>query len=104
MRELKVCEMACCRRHPATRSRDGRPPAEELEAVPVRNGDVVTLEVAPAFFFFERRQEHFSLTKRFRDVQLPRTKRATLALARTAPWCCWPADTPALTSPKSEFH
>jgi di/tricarboxylate transporter len=64
-------------------ARDGRPPADALEAETLRPGDVVALEVGPAFFFSERLDAHFSLTKRFRDVQLPRTERATLALAIT---------------------
>jgi di/tricarboxylate transporter len=64
-------------------SREGQPtgplPNEEL-----RPGDVVALEVAPAFFYSERRQEQFSLTKRLPGVALARTQRATLALAITA--------------------
>ena len=64
-------------------SRDGRPTAGALEQEALRPGDVVALEVAPAFFFAERRQEQFSLTKRLRGVALPRTERATLALAIT---------------------
>ncbi|MBV9355773.1 MAG: SLC13 family permease [Chloroflexi bacterium] len=64
-------------------SRDGCPPTGALADVTMRPGDVATLEVTPAFFFSERREEHFSLTKRFREVQLPRTERATLALLIT---------------------
>ena len=65
-------------------SRDGRPTLNTLEEEALRAGDVVALEVAPAFFFAERRQDQFSLTKRLRGVALPRTERATLALAITA--------------------
>ena len=44
---------------------------------------MVALEVTPAFFYAERRQEQFSLTKRLQGTGLPRTERATLALAIT---------------------
>jgi Trk K+ transport system NAD-binding subunit len=63
-------------------SRDGAP-TSALDEVEIRPGDVVALEVSPAFFFAERRQEQFSLTKRLPGVTLARTKRATLALAIT---------------------
>ena len=63
-------------------SRDSAPTGA-LDEVEIRPGDVVALEVAPAFFFAERRQEQFSLTKRLPGVALARTKRATLALAIT---------------------
>jgi hypothetical protein len=64
-------------------ARDGRAPAAALAEAALRPGDVVALEVAPAFFFSERLDAHFSLTKRFRDVELPRTERATVALVIT---------------------
>jgi di/tricarboxylate transporter len=63
-------------------SRDGSPTGA-LDDVEIRPGDVVALEVSPAFFFAERRQEQFSLSKRLPGVALARTKRATLALAIT---------------------
>jgi di/tricarboxylate transporter len=64
-------------------SRDGRPPAGPLRNFVIQHGDVVALEVVPAFFYAERQQEHFSLTRRLRNAQVPRTERATLALAIT---------------------
>jgi di/tricarboxylate transporter len=63
-------------------SRDGAATGA-LDELEIRPGDVVALEVTPAFFFAERRQEQFSLTKRLPGVALARTKRATLALAIT---------------------
>ncbi|MBV9175351.1 MAG: SLC13 family permease, partial [Chloroflexi bacterium] len=64
-------------------SRDGRPTGA-LDNETLRPGDVVALEVAPGFFFAERRQEQFLLTKRLTGVRLPRTERATVALVITA--------------------
>jgi di/tricarboxylate transporter len=64
-------------------SRDGQP-TRALDEETLRPGDVVALEVAPGFFFAERRQEQFSLTKRLPGVALPRTERATIALVITA--------------------
>jgi di/tricarboxylate transporter len=64
-------------------SRDGRPASTALADEALRPGDVVALEVTPAFFFAERRQEQFSLSKRVLGAALPRTERATLALAIT---------------------
>jgi di/tricarboxylate transporter len=64
-------------------SRDGQP-TDALVNQELRPGDVVALEVAPAFFYAERRQEQFSLTKRLPGVALARTQRATLALVITA--------------------
>jgi di/tricarboxylate transporter len=64
-------------------SRDSRSPAGPLHNLVIQHGDIVALEVAPAFFYAERQQEHFSLIRRLRNVQVPRTERATLALIIT---------------------
>jgi di/tricarboxylate transporter len=61
-----------------------RPPASPLHNLVIARGDVVALDVAPRFFCAERQQEHFSLTRRLHNVQVPRTELATLALVITA--------------------
>jgi di/tricarboxylate transporter len=63
-------------------SRDGQPTAALREET-LQAGDVVALEVTPDFFFAERRQKQFLLTKRLLTATLPRTERATLALLIT---------------------
>jgi di/tricarboxylate transporter len=63
-------------------SRDGQPTASLREET-LQAGDVVALEVTPDFFFAERRQKQFLLTKRLPSATLPRTERATLALLIT---------------------
>jgi di/tricarboxylate transporter len=64
-------------------SRSGQAPGTPLADLTVQGGDAVILEVDDSFFYENRREEDFILTKRLRGYRIQRTDRAIIATVIT---------------------
>ena len=64
-------------------SRNGQAPGTPLADLTVQGGDAVILEVDDSFFYENRREADFILTKRLRGYRIQRTDRAIAATAIT---------------------
>jgi len=64
-------------------SHDGQAPQGPLEEYRVQAGDAAMLEVDDAFFYENRRESDFALTKRVEGFQVQRVSRAVIALVIT---------------------
>jgi di/tricarboxylate transporter len=64
-------------------SKNGATPVTELRNVEVEAGDAAILEVAESFFYENRREEDFTLTKRLPGYRVQRTERALTAAVIT---------------------
>jgi di/tricarboxylate transporter/Trk K+ transport system NAD-binding subunit len=64
-------------------AKNGAAPATELRNLEVEAGDAAILEVAESFFYENRREEDFTLTKRLPGYQVQRTERAVAAVVIT---------------------
>ncbi len=60
-------------------SRNGRPPGESLRELVVTAGDNTVLEVGDSFFYENRNEVEFTLTRRLRGYSIRRTSRAVTA-------------------------